>query len=469
MSLPSLFRKKLPLETKLKDTKSKCPICEKIVPAEVIKISTTRKDEKVVMRRTCPEHGMHEFVISSDARFYWLAKGNPANSDCGCGSACSSSKEGKNGYLGKNALSPANDGVVEKLSTCLALIEIVDSCNLACPTCFANSPIGIGLKVKHRSFEKITDHIQGVIDRKGPIEIIQFSGGEPTIHPQFFELVEWVVAHPDIECLLINTNGVRLSKDQDFVQRLGQILQSTSVNKIQLYLQFDGPQAQGQRELRGADLRQVREVAIRNCESIGLPITLAMTVNRQNLMHLWDAVMFALPFSNIRGISFQPMFLSGRVLDAVTMMDQPINTADIILGLHEQSKTKISLDDFTPLPCGDPNCATIGWLFRVGGKYHSPSKYGVKIAQLQGKLKDRINYRLEDLQQCGCDNTVLGNIMRRLENPVAGAFRLFIKPFMDPRSWDADRIDRCCTHVIDPKTGKLRSFCEYYANQPSTA
>jgi len=40
---------------------------------------------------------------------------------------------------------------------------------------------------------------------------------------------------------------------------------------------------------------------------------------------------------------------------------------------------------------------------------------------------------------------------------------LFIKPFMDVNTWDEDRIDRCCTHVIRPD-GKLDSFCRYYAN-----
>ena len=32
--------------------------------------------------------------------------------------------------------------------------------------------------------------IQSVIARKGKIEILQLSGGEPTLHPEFFELVE---------------------------------------------------------------------------------------------------------------------------------------------------------------------------------------------------------------------------------------------------------------------------------------
>ena len=49
---------------------------------------------------------------------------------------------------------------------------------------------------------------------------------------------------------------------------------------------------------------------------------------------------------------------------------------------------------------------------------------------------------------------------------AAAAFRLFIKPFMDAWTWDEDRIDRCCTHVIRPD-GKLDSFCRYYANGKS--
>jgi uncharacterized radical SAM superfamily Fe-S cluster-containing enzyme len=33
---------------------------------------------------------------------------------------------------------------------------------------------------------------------------------------------------------------------------------------------------------------------------------------------------------------------------------------------------------------------------------------------------------------------------------------------MDASTWDEDRIDRCCTHVIRPD-GKLDSFCRYYS------
>src|SRR6478736_2138251 len=170
------------LRETLKQTISRCPTCQADVPAEVWK--TTGTPATVHLTRTCPEHGEATACISSDARFYWLAKGNPENA-CGAGCACSADPAGIPGTLGRNA--DATVPEVEVLSTCLALIEIVDSCNLACPTCFADSPVGAaGDRLKSHSLESLQSRIGGVVSRKGKIELLQLSGGEPTLHPQFF-------------------------------------------------------------------------------------------------------------------------------------------------------------------------------------------------------------------------------------------------------------------------------------------
>lgn len=452
-------------ETLLKKTLGRCVKCSKNIKVDVVKVSYFGRNEEVIMRGKCQDHGNQEFVISSDARFYWLAKGNPENSCSGGSCCCSSSRSGSRGYLGSNATESSKQGVIEKLSTCLALIEIVDSCNLACPTCFADSPTGVsGSKLKYHHFEDITERVQSVIDRKGHIEILQLSGGEPTVHPDFMRIVKWVRTNPGIDYLLINTNGVLFAKNEKFVQEIGDLFKE--FDNIQLYLQFDGVQEAGQLELRGADLRKVREKAIKNCGKYGIPITLAMTVTRDNLPYIWNTVDYGRQFDNVRGVSFQPVFYSGRtsVVQRVKESENPITVADLIIGLNEQSRGLLRVDDFTPLPCGDPNCATIGWLFRLGGKFYSPTKFGVDVPSLQKTLPDRINYSIEDLKQCGCENTSLGDLMKSLEVKESNAFRLFIKPFMDERTWDEDRIDRCCTHVIRPD-GKLDSFCRYYANQ----
>lgn len=439
------------LRETLKHTTSRCPTCQKAVPAEVWK--TTNTPAKVYLTRTCTEHGEATACIASDARFYWLAKGDPSNS-CGAGCACSADPKGVTGTLGRNANVTVPE--VEILSTCLALIEIVDSCNLACPTCFADSPIGAaGDRLKSHSLESLQSRIQGVLDRKGKIEILQLSGGEPTLHPQFFELLDWIHAHPQIDYCLVNTNAVRVAKEDAFLAELGE---RGRRGHFQLYLQFDGPQEAGQRELRGGDFREMKRLAMERCEHEGIPFTLAMTVTPENLSYLWDTILTGLKYDVCRGVSFQPMFRTGRMHD---MSSERLNTADIILGAVEQSAGKLRYEDFTPLPCGDPNCATIGFLLRTPIGTRSISEF-IDFASLQGFLRDKVNYELADLIKCGCENTELGEILQRFEMKEKHAFRLFIKPFMDAWSWDQDRIDRCCTHVIR-QDGSLDSFCRYYA------
>ena len=431
------------------------------------------------MRRRCAEHGEVEVCIASDARFYWLAQGDPQNACCG-GNACSASDGAVRGRLGRNAAVPAIENQksrIENLSTCLALIEIVTSCNLACPTCFADSPRST--QVDAVPLAELQARIQGVIDRKGGIEILQLSGGEPTLHPQFAELLAWLHANPGIDYVLLNTNGVRLATDDAFLDQLGKTFR---YGKFQLYLQFDGPQEAGQRTLRGADLRETRRRAIERCGALNIPITLAMTVTPENLAHVWEAVEFGLTYPNIRGVAFQPMFGSGRVSGSAFLVsgspqrDQPetrnqkpetirLTTADIILAAVEQAAGRLRYEDFTPLPCGDPNCATIGYLLKANGRTYSVSEF-IDFGKVQGFLRDKIRYSLEDLLQCGCESEPLGALLKEFELNETNTFRLFIKPFMDAGTWDEDRIDRCCTHVIRPD-GKLDSFCRYYSGFPT--
>ncbi len=437
----------------LKKTQSRCPLCLTVCPAEVWR--TGGFQPQVFLRRICPDHGEASVCIASDARFHWLSVGKPGNSrECGPG-LCISSDGCHQGTLGRNANPGEALGVMNKLSTCLALIEIVNSCNLSCPTCYANSPHGTGHVVDAVPLENLKERIQGVIDRKGKIEILQLSGGEPTLHPQFFELLHWLHANPGIDYVLLNTNGVRIANDDDFKSRLAGGFQ---YGKFQLYLQFDGTHEAGQKNLRGADLRTTRQRCLERCAEMQLPVTLAMTVTHENLAGLWDAVEFGLGYSNVRGISFQPIFGSGRIPSPPKTR---LNMADVILAAVSQSSGKLKFEDFTPLPCGDPNCATIGYLLKVGGQTRSVSDF-IDFKNLQDFLGTKIRYKLEDLIKCGCESEPLGELLRLFELDETHTFRLFIKPFMDAFTWDEDRIDRCCTHVIRPD-GQLDSFCRYYS------
>jgi uncharacterized radical SAM superfamily Fe-S cluster-containing enzyme len=408
-----------------------------------------------MLERTCPDHGFHEACIASDARFHWLSLGSDANrcgSSCGCGPSAT---------LGKNAAGRAA-GPFEVLSTCLALIEIVHSCNLACPTCYANSPRPHDGAVDAVPLSDIQSRIEGVIARKGKIEILQLSGGEPTLHPDLFELLAWAREHSGIDYLLINTNGVKLARDPSFAAALGKLF---TKGGLQIYLQFDGIQEPGQQALRGTDLRTLKAQALANCAAANLPVTLAMTVTPDNLPGLWETIQFGLRHPHIHGITLQPVFGSGRGEPAPA--SHRLNTADLIIAAVEQSTGSLTYADFTPLPCGDPNCATLGYLFRLPDGTLRPISEFLDFARLQGFLQDKIHYTLADLAQCGCENEPLGKLLHDLEIGSSHTFRIMIKPFMDAWTWDEDRIDRCCTHVIRPD-GKLDSFCRYYSQFPDT-
>ncbi len=439
----------------LKSTTGRCPVCHAACPAAVHLVPGD--PARVVIYRECDEHGETHSVLSSDARFYWLSRGS--ESGCCGGSACRASDNQAGGTLGRNA-GCDTETPFETLSTCLALIELVPSCNLACPVCYADSPQDHALPETLPTLENLQARVQGVIDRKGTLDILQLSGGEPTLHPEFFRFLDWAQNHPQISYVLLNTNGVRLAQDSAFADELARRWRK---GKFQIYLQFDGVQEAGQRELRGMDLRPLRRKVIAACAAAEIPVTLAMTVTPQSLGGLWESVQYALSIPIIRGMTFQPMFQSGRIPGAA---GKRLNVADIILALAAQSGGVLTADDFTPLPCGDPNCAVISYLFKTPGGVRSVREF-INFADVQGFLKDRLRYDLNDLAQCGCESEPLGNLLRQLELDERHTFRLFLKPFMDAESWDQDRIDRCCTHVIRPD-GSLDSFCRYYSGFADT-
>lgn len=455
----------------LKPTTSLCPTCLAQVPATV-----EQRGGGVFLRKTCPDHGTFEAQISSDANYYHLSIGRtepeaqvPSSSAC-CSTGCCGPAPIREAAAG--AALPHDPTIVETASTCIGLIEIVRSCNLACPTCFADSPKT--LEVDAVPLAEVKSRIEAVIARKGMVDILQLSGGEPTLHPDFFALLDWALAHPKIGYCLLNTNGVRFAQEADFASRVGEIRRAR--RKLEVYLQFDGPQEAGQVQLRGLDLRRLRERVIARCGEENIPVTLAMTVTGDNVEHLGDTLRLALSNRIVRGITFQPMFGSGRAQAGVNLtvggkaeipsgIQRPpverLSVADIVKRLVTQGEGLLAEKDFTPLPCGDPNCHTVGYLVRKGDRLWGLS-HVIDLPGVQGFLQNRANFSIADLEKCGCENEELGHLLKALEVGPDDVLRLFIKPFMDAWTYDQHRIDRCCVHVIG-EGGSLESFCRHYA------
>lgn len=68
--------------------------------------------------------------------------------------------------------------------SCLSIVEVTDRCNLTCPTCYAMSSPHYG---SHRSLEEIEAMFDVIVKNEGEPDVVQISGGEPTIHPNFSE------------------------------------------------------------------------------------------------------------------------------------------------------------------------------------------------------------------------------------------------------------------------------------------
>ena len=112
-------------------TRSICPQCKVVIDAQVI-----IRDNKVFMRKRCPDHGWFEGIISSDAQMY-----------------VDSAKFNKPGTMPLEFSTEVKDGCPldcgfcpeHKQHLCLALIEVNTACNLNCPVCFANAGMGYSL------------------------------------------------------------------------------------------------------------------------------------------------------------------------------------------------------------------------------------------------------------------------------------------------------------------------------------
>jgi len=73
----------------------------------------------------------------------------------------------------------------------------------------------------------------------------------------------------------LNTNGIKIAKDIAFAERL-----KTYAPDFEIYLQFDSFENSVLRELRGADLNDIREQAIANLNAVNLSTTLVVTLQK---------------------------------------------------------------------------------------------------------------------------------------------------------------------------------------------
>ncbi len=272
-------------------TLSLCPECLKRIDAKIV-----FENDKVYMLKRCPEHGKSKVLIADDISYYKNIRNYNKPSEIpykfntqthyGCPYDCS--------------LCPDHEQ-----HSCLTVVEITDRCNLTCPTCYAGSSPTFG---RHRTLEEVKAMLDVIVLNEKEPDVVQISGGEPTIHPQFFEILDYAKSLP-IKHLMLNTNGIKIAKDKGFAKQL-----KSYAPDFEIYLQFDSFKNTVLQELRGADLTEIRKQAIENLNDLNLSTTLVVTLQKGlNDCEIGKIIDYALQQKCIRGVTFQPTQIAGRL------------------------------------------------------------------------------------------------------------------------------------------------------------
>jgi hypothetical protein len=453
----------------------------------VIDAQVLLRDNQVIMRKRCPEHGWSESLIFGDAELYTqIARYNKPGSV-----PLQFATELKNGCPYDCGLCPEH-----QQHTCLAIIEVNNACNLDCPLCLADS----GTHLAHSGFELTREQVNFMLDRfvaaEGNPEVLQFSGGEPTLHPQILDFIA-LANTKGIKYVMLNTNGIRIARDDKFLAKLSQL-------KPHIYLQFDGFEERTNQLLRGKpDLLKTKLRALERLAEADMRVVLVAAIERDvNLHEVGRIVEFGMQHPAIFGVMFQPAFHTARHIPADPM--RRITIPDVLKGVEAQTKGLLTLSDFVPVPCCMPTCHFVTYAL-LHGDTVTPLPRILAVDQYLDYLKNRtipgidedILHILERLwsssAQVGADGTALD--IKNLTGRDVAAQRLYDQPgltanrciachshlplsshsprdlarhifminvrdFMDPWTFNQKNVMKCCVEFLVPD-GRMIPFCAY--------
>jgi len=470
-----------------KKTTSLCPVCRKVIEAEIYE-----KDGKVMIKKSCPEHGFFEDVYWSDAEMFLRAE-----------------KYWPKEQTVKNPKYPVVDGCpfdcglcdAHKTPTLLANIDITNRCNLRCPICFANA--NASGYVYEISYKQAVAMMRLLMENDPKPYAIQFSGGEPTIHPDFLKMVKEARRLGFVQ-VQVATNGIKLAEDATFAQKM------LDAGMHTVYLQFDGIDERVYRIARGRDLFEVKKKAIeacRNTKPVPLSTVLVPTiVNGVNDDQVGKIFWFAVENMDVvRGINFQPVSFAGRIEDE-EREKQRFTIPDLADRMEKATDGVISKKDWYPVPCVlplfelamaldnrpraeftiHPHCGAATYVFVRGKEIIPITQFidvegfleeakeiaeevkGSKFAKIKGMAKAmRLLKYIDDksMPEGMKIKEVIKEILGKRDKSSLSKFHwqsLYIGAmhFQDLYNYDIQRVMRCGIHYVTPD-GRIIPFCAY--------
>jgi uncharacterized radical SAM superfamily Fe-S cluster-containing enzyme len=435
-------------------TRSICPHCRKVIDAKIL-----LRDNKVYMSKRCPDCGPFMALVYADAKAYtsFAPYNKPGTIPLAYGTAIA------HGCPHDCGLCPDHEQ-----HACLGIIEVNSACNMDCPLCFADAAPGFSL-----GLEEVEQMLDDYVRTEGRPEVVQFSGGEPTIHPRIIDFVRAAQAR-NIRFVMLNTNGRRIARDDRFLEQLNEV-------RPTFYFQFDGFEPETYRIIRGEpDLLEEKLRALDRLASIGLGVTIVPAIERGvNEHEIGRIIELAVKHPAIRGVTFQPAFHAGRHMQHDPMRRMTI--PDIVGLIEAQTGGKFVASDFVPVPCCFPTCNSVTYAF-VEGDQVTPLPRILNVNDYLDYITNRVvpDFSLEikaaleglwssssvagspkafeqiaaSCQACGVpDSLTVGDIAKSM-------IMIMLQDFMDPWTFNQKNLMKCCKEFLLPG-GKQVPFCAY--------
>ncbi|MFI5716555.1 radical SAM protein [Nocardia sp. NPDC051750] len=459
-----------------------CPVCHQENPerplTEVARLSgwLAERDGQVYLERGCPAHGMVRTLYDENPEILAYLEEWTAPTKAHLPDVAGNFDPVPAAYL---------RGLPEMQTqhTCILLEDLLDSCNLRCPTCFADSAPDLRGVV---ATEDVLANVDERLSREnGKLDVLMLSGGEPTLYPELARLLAELTARP-VTRILINTNGIRLARDEELVRLLARYRE-----RVEVYLQFDGVTAEASKHHRGGDLRAMKDEALQRLSVQGIFTTLVMTAALGvNDDEIGAVVRTALETPFVGGVSIQPQFGSGRS-GTIDPMRRLTHTG-VLDRLGPQTGGLVTWRDLTALPCSHPHCCSVGYLLRDdSGEWRSlvslighdrlkdrlglvanriadrelPAELRIAVREsLLGLLSEQSSLShpdIGDVWSSICENCDLGmsTLLTLASSALPGrrsrlrkllgerVVRITVKPFMDMSTMIEERLTQCCVHV----------------------
>ena len=430
-------------------TLSLCPQCLRRIDAKIV-----FEDTNVYMLKSCPDHGFSKVLIATDIEYYKNIRNYNKASEIplrfntkthyGCPYDCGLCQD-------------------HEQHSCLTVVEVTDRCNLSCPTCYAMSSPHYG---RHRTLEEIEEMLDIIVANEGQPDVVQISGGEPTVHPDFFAVLDIAKKKP-IKHLMVNTNGIRIAKDLAFTQQL-----ASYAPDFEIYLQFDSFKPEVLEALRGKDLTDTRLKALEHLNKVNLSTTLVVTLQKGlNDDEIGKIIEFALQQRCVRGVTFQPTQIAGRLENFDPATDR-ITMTDVRQRILDQTNI-FQPNDLIPVPC-NPDALVMGYALKLAGQVFPMTRY-IDPAVLLSNSRNTIVYEQDEaLHQHMLKIFSTGISVDRVEEPFKellcclpqiqapglsydNLFRIIIMRFIDAYDFDVRAIKKSCVHIVH-KDGRIIPF-----------